>query len=107
MRASQDAGRIVEGADGNSMLIPAADPLIGGVRVDAPEGAIGQMLRSPEVHGALALSKPTATHTARFGTFFRGAVGLMPYAAGHRAGIPSPRTLRQAPTRLVSARRSA
>ena len=89
--AQYDAGLIVEDVDGNMVLDPATDSIIGGVMIDAPEGAMGQDLRSLDVHGAMDLSKPTTAYNARFGAIFGGAIGLMQFTAGDKPGAYSPR----------------
>jgi len=52
----------------------------------APAGAKGQELRSLELHGKPVLSQPTAEVAAKPGKRWGGAIMMLQFAAGDKAG---------------------
>ena len=85
-----NGGLIVQDSNGDGQLDPNSDRIIGGVIGKAPAGAVGQELRSLDVHGAIDLSKPSSAYHAKFGQIFGGAVMLLQFTAGDKPGLYRP-----------------
>jgi hypothetical protein len=79
-------GLIVQDTNSDGLLDPTIDRIIGGIFGKAPEGAMGQELRSLDIHGALDLSRPTSAYNSKFGGIFGGATMLLQFTAGDKPG---------------------
>ena len=79
-------GLIVQDTNSDGFLDPTVDRIIGGIFGKAPEGAMGQELRSLDVHGAEDLSRSTSAYNAKFGGIFGGATMLLQFTAGNKPG---------------------
>lgn len=88
--ARYNGGLIVQDSNGDGVLDPTADQIIGGVIARAPAGAKGQELRSLDVHGAADLSRPSTAYSPKFGKVFGGAIGLLQFTAGDKPGLYRP-----------------
>lgn len=84
--ARYNGGLIVRDSDGDGRLDPAKDQIIGGVIGKAPAGARGQELRSLERDGKPVLSQPTAEVAAKPGQRWGGAIMMLQFTAGNKAG---------------------
>jgi hypothetical protein len=85
-----DAGLIVHDTNGDGLLDPAEDQIIGGVTINAPDGANGQELRSLDINGAVDLSRPTTAFNLKIGRAIGGAIGLLQFSAGDKPGVYRP-----------------
>jgi hypothetical protein len=79
-------GLIVQDTNNDGFLDPTVDRIIGGVFGKAPEGAMGQELRSLDIHGAEDLSRPTSAFNPKFGGIFGGSTMLLQFTAGNKTG---------------------
>ncbi len=80
-------GLIVKDANGDGLLEPGQDQIIGGFAVRAPRGASGQEVRTPLLKGALQLSRPTGAYNQRAAAQLGGAIMLLEFVAGDKKGI--------------------
>ena len=80
------AGLILQDTNGDTLLDPATDRIIGGVTITAPSGAKGQQVTTPLVRGNLYLSVPTAAFDERAGAKLGGSILLLEFIAGDRKG---------------------
>lgn len=78
-------GLIVKDTDGDGLLEPGEDQIIGGFAINAPGGAKGQEVRTPLLKGRLHLSRPTADYNLRAARL-GGAIMLLEFAAGDKKG---------------------
>lgn len=88
--ARYNGGLIVRDSNNDGSLDPKVDAIIGGVIGQAPSGAKGQELRSLDTHGAPDLSRPSGAFHPRFGKIFGGAIALLQFTAGDKAGLYRP-----------------
>jgi len=88
--ARYNGGLILRDTNGDGNLNPKVDQIIGGIIAKAPKGAKGQELRSLNSHGAAILSRPTTAYRAKPGKRFGGAIGLLQFTAGNKAGLYRP-----------------
>jgi hypothetical protein len=88
--ARYNGGLILQDANGDGILDPSGDRIIGGVIGKAPAGAKGQELKSLEVHGARDHSKPASAYNPRIGKRFGGAIALLQFTAGDKPGLYRP-----------------
>jgi hypothetical protein len=88
--ARYNGGLIVRDKNGDGLLDPKTDQIIGGVIGSAPAGAKGQELRSLDTHGAPDLSRPATAYHPKFGKVFGGAIGLLQFTAGNKPGLYRP-----------------
>jgi hypothetical protein len=88
--ARYNGGLIIRDRDGDGVLDPKSDQIIGGVIAEAPAGATGQELRSLDIHGAFDLSRPTSAYNLKAGKRFGGAIGLLQFTAGNKPGLYRP-----------------
>ncbi|MHA1153402.1 MAG: hypothetical protein ACTSQ7_12210 [Alphaproteobacteria bacterium] len=84
--ARYNGGLIVQDKDGDGVLDPAKDRIIGGVIAKAPAGAKGQELRSLESDGKPVLSAATETLVPKAGKRWGGAQMRLQFTAGSLAG---------------------
>ena len=70
-----------------AVSIAAVDRIIGGVTIDAPQGARGYQARTPQVRGTPYLSAPTSAFDKRAGQKLGGAVMLLEFIAGDKKGV--------------------
>ncbi len=84
--ARYNGGLIVQDRDGDGVLDPATDRIIGGVIGQAPAGATGQELRSLEVDGRPVLSTATETLVPKAGKRWGGAQMRLQFTAGSLTG---------------------
>jgi hypothetical protein len=84
--ARYTGGLIVEDLNADGVLDPARDRIIGGVVGKAPTGAKGQELRSLERDGKPLLSQSTAEVAPKPGKRWGGAIMLLQFTAGDKAG---------------------
>jgi hypothetical protein len=97
-------GLIVQDIDGDGLLHPAKDRIIGGVTIDVPQGAKGYQVVTPLVRGNLYLSGPTSAFNERAGKKLGGAIMLLEFVAGNKKGIYRPTfTLLRDPADINSA----
>ena len=78
-------GLIVRDTDGDGLLEPGQDQIIGGFAIGAPDGAKGQEVRTPLLKGRLHLSRPTTVYNPRAARL-GGAIMLLEFAAGDKKG---------------------
>ena len=88
--ARYTGGLIVRDVNGDGLVDPNADQIIGGVIGSAPAGAKGQELRSLVVHGGADLSRPSNVYNPRLGKLFGGAIALLQFTAGDKPGLYRP-----------------
>ena len=81
-----NGGLVVRDSNGDAKLDPGNDQIIGGVIGAAPEGARGQELRSLEKDGKVLLSQMTAEMAPKPGERWGGAMLLLQFTAGDKAG---------------------
>ncbi len=84
--ARYNGGLIVQDSNGDGVLDPAMDKIIGGVIGKAPKGAKGQELVSLRVDGKPLLSQPTADVAAKPGKRWGGAMMQLQFTAGSLPG---------------------
>jgi hypothetical protein len=84
------AGLILQDSNGDGLLDPGKDRIIGGVTIAAPDGAKGHQVSTPLVRGGLYLSGPTSAFNARAGKKLGGAIMLLEFTAGDKKGIYRP-----------------
>ena len=83
-------GLMLKDTNGDGLLDPVRDQIIGGITIDAPKGAKGYQVSTPLVRGALYLSGPTSAFNPRAGKKLGGAVMLLEFIAGDKVGIYRP-----------------
>ncbi len=88
--ARYNGGLIVRDVNGDGVLDPKVDQIIGGVIGSAPSGAKGQEIRSLNINGAMDLSRPSTAFNPKFGKVFGGAIGLLQFTAGDKPGLYRP-----------------
>lgn len=97
-------GLIVQDTNGDGLLDPAKDRIIGGITIAAPPGARGHLVSTPLVRGSLYLSGPTSSFNPRAGKKLGGAIMLLEFTAGNKKGIYRPTfTLLSNPGDIASA----
>jgi hypothetical protein len=91
--ARYNGGLIVQDTNGDGMLDPEQDRIIGGVIAMAPSGAKGQELRSLERNGKPVLSRPMKDFSPQlvenkppFAKLFGGSIMQLQFRAGNKAG---------------------
>lgn len=84
--ARYNGGLIVQDQDGDGVLDPVKDRIIGGIIAKAPKGAKGQELRSLESDGKPLLSAATETLVPKAGKRWGGALMRLQFTAGSLAG---------------------
>ncbi len=88
--ARYNGGLIVQDKDGDGVLDPVKDRIIGGIIAKAPAGAKGQELRSLELDGKPVLSAATETLVPKAGKRWGGALMRLQFTAGSLAGMYRP-----------------
>jgi len=88
--ARYNGGLIVRDVNGDGVLDPKVDQIIGGVIGSAPSGAKGQEIHSLNINGAMDLSRPSTAFNPKFGKVFGGAIGLLQFTAGDKPGLYRP-----------------
>jgi hypothetical protein len=83
-------GLILKDSNGDGLLDPGQDQIIGGVFIDAPEGAKGHEARTPLFGDRHYLSRPTGVYNKRAGAKLGGAVMLVEFKGGDKKGIYRP-----------------
>ncbi len=73
-------GLVVQDSNGDGVLDPVADTIVGGVNIAAPDGATGYALRS------ISLSVPTADVAAKPGKRWGGSMLQLAFTTGDAAG---------------------
>lgn len=81
-----NGGLILRDSNGDGVLTPASDTVIGGVIGKAPAGARGQELRSLERDGRPVLSQPTEALAPKPGKRWGGAIMQLAFTAGGKPG---------------------
>ena len=81
-----NGGLIVQDTDGDGVLDPSKDRIIGGVIAKAPKGAKGQELKSLEKDGKPVLSRPTKDMAPKPGKRWGGSMMLLQFTAGSMPG---------------------
>ena len=84
------AGLILQDSDGDGLLDPARDRIIGGITIAAPKGARGHQVSTPLVRGNLYLSSATGNFNEVAGRKLGGAIMLLEFVAGDKKGIYRP-----------------
>ncbi len=82
-----NGGLILKDRNGDGVLVPADDIIIGGIVNDVPEGATGYQAVTPLVAEKPFLSKPTVDFNKRAGKSFGGAIMQVVYIAGDKQGF--------------------
>ncbi|MEM6461789.1 MAG: hypothetical protein AAF724_07735 [Pseudomonadota bacterium] len=82
-----NAGLLIKDADGDGVLDPKRDPVIGGVRHEAPEGAKGHFPISPQKDGRPYLSRPTGELDPKAASRPGGSILDVFYVAGDTPGL--------------------
>ena len=88
--ARYNGGLIIRDVNGDGVLDPKVDQIIGGVIGSAPSGARGQEIHSLNINGAMDLSRPSTAYNPKFGKVFGGAIGLLQFTAGDKPGLYRP-----------------
>ncbi len=76
----------MQDTNGDGVVDPNADRIVGGVIGAAPAGAKGQELRNLMRDGVAVLSRPTAAFAKGPGRAFGGAIILLEFNAGDKPG---------------------
>lgn len=85
--ARYNGGLIIQDSNGDGVLNPDADRIVGGVIASAPAGAKGQELRSLEKDsGKPMLSQPSETVVPKPGKRWGGAIMHLQFTAGSATG---------------------
>ncbi|MEE8286951.1 MAG: hypothetical protein V3R72_09675 [Gammaproteobacteria bacterium] len=88
--ARYNGGLILRDRNGDGVLTPGSDEIIGGVIAKAPAGAEGQELRSLERDGKPLLSEPTQVVAPKPGKRWGGAIMKLAFTAGNKPGLYRP-----------------
>ena len=88
--ARYNGGLILRDRNGDGVLTPGSDEIIGGVIARAPAGAKGQELRSLERDGKPLLSEPTQVVAPKPGKRWGGAIMKLAFTAGNKPGLYRP-----------------
>jgi hypothetical protein len=88
--ARYNGGLILRDRNGDGVLTPGPDQIIGGVIARAPAGAKGQELRSLERDGKPLLSEPTQAVAPKPGKRWGGAIMKLAFTAGNKPGLYRP-----------------
>ncbi len=88
--ARYNGGLILRDRNGDGVLTPGSDEIIGGVIAKAPAGAQGQELRSLERDGKPLLSEPTQAVAPKPGKRWGGAIMKLAFTAGNKPGLYRP-----------------
>jgi len=88
--ARYNGGLILRDRNGDGVLTPGSDEIIGGVIARAPAGAKGQELRSLERDGKPLLSEPTQAVAPKPGKRWGGAIMKLAFTAGNKPGLYRP-----------------
>jgi hypothetical protein len=88
--ARYNGGLILRDRNGDGVLTPDSDQIIGGVIAKAPAGAKGQELRSLERDGKPVLSQPTQAVAPKPGKRWGGAIMKLAFTAGSEPGLYRP-----------------
>lgn len=88
--ARYTGGLIVQDTNGDGLLAPATDRIIGGVIGAAPAGAKGQELKSLMQNGRPLLSQPTEAVAEKPGKRWGGAMMQLQFTAGSLPGLYRP-----------------
>ena len=88
--ARYNGGLILRDRNGDGVLTPGSDEIIGGVIAKAPAGAKGQELRSLERDGKPLLSEPTQAVAPKPGKRWGGAIMKLAFTAGNKPGLYRP-----------------
>ncbi|MEL7430770.1 MAG: hypothetical protein AAFN43_12330, partial [Pseudomonadota bacterium] len=82
-----DAGLIFRDIDGDGLLNPLKDQVLGGIRHRVPDGASGHQVLSPLVNEKPFLSVETEAFNQRAGINIGGAIMQVVYIAGDVPGL--------------------
>jgi len=82
-----NGGLILKDRNGDGILRPRDDIIVGGVTNTVPDGATGFQVVTPLVNEKPFLSKPTSDFNQRAGNAFGGAVMQVVAVAGDRPGL--------------------
>ena len=88
--ARYNGGLILQDRNGDGVLTPGTDQIIGGVIAKAPAGARGQELRSLERDGKPLLSQPTEAVAPKPGKRWGGAIMKLAFTGGSKPGVYRP-----------------
>ncbi|MDA7948894.1 MAG: hypothetical protein MPJ78_15635 [Hyphomicrobiaceae bacterium] len=83
-------GLIVQDKNGDGLIEPNGDRIIGGIIEAAPEGAKGHEARTPLHTAGHYLSRPTADFNPKAGTKLGGSILLVEYVGGDKKGVYEP-----------------
>ena len=83
-------GLILKDSDGDGVLNPARDVIIGGISFTKPKGADGYQVLTPLVSEKPFLSVGTGQYNARAGASIGGAIMQVVFIAGNLPGLYRP-----------------
>ena len=83
-------GLIFQDANGDGLIEPGQDRIVGGIIDQAPAGAKGHEVRTPLLKNGHHLSQSTKTYNERAGAKLGGAILLLEFVAGDKKGIYRP-----------------
>ena len=81
------AGLILQDRDGDGLLNPVSDIILGGMSVEAPEGSSGFQVVTPLVSERMFLSVATARYNERAGETVGGSIMQVVFIAGDKPGL--------------------
>jgi len=82
-----NGGLILKDRNGDGLLSPDVDIILGGIVNEVPEGATGYQVVTPLVKEKPFLSKPTIEFNKRAGEAFGGSIMQVVYIAGDKPGF--------------------
>jgi hypothetical protein len=85
-----NGGLVVQDTNGDGVLDPTVDAIVGGIIGAAPAGATGQELKSLEVDGAVVLSQATEDVAEKPGKRWGGSMLQLQFTAGSASGKYQP-----------------
>jgi len=80
-------GLILKDSDGNGLLDPVADTIIGGFSIEKPQGAAGDQVLTPLVSEKPFLSVSTGQYNPRAGAAIGGTIMQVVFIAGDTPGV--------------------
>ena len=83
-------GLILQDKNGDGLIEPSGDRIIGGIIDSAPEDAKGHEARTPLQTTGHYLSRPTADFNAKAGAKLGGSILLVEYVGGDKKGVYQP-----------------
>ncbi len=83
-------GLIIQDTDGNGLLHPELDTIVGGLSIETPHNATGYQILTPLVSEAPFLSVSTAQYNERAAVSIGGAIMQVVFIAGNLPGLYKP-----------------